>query len=286
MTEVVQVVRCANCGGGLSGEFCSACGQRARDLQRPFRQLVSQLVEDVFSLDSRLARTVGPLLIRPGLVTREYLAGRRMAYVPPVRAYLIAAFVFFGLFTLFPSRTPVYVFYEDTPEALAARGRGGSQVTFSLPRESRIFPEQYREAAERAVANPRQFASAVYAGIPRAFFVLLPVFAVLLELFYRKQGYYIEHLVFTLYYHAFLFTMFSVVFLVSRTAAWVPGWITAPIGFAVLGWSFAYLPIALRRVYGGSRGMTALKVVGLSTLYGPAMIVGFGVLTLIAISRF
>ena len=86
--------RCANCGARLDGAYCSQCGQEAVDLHRPFRKLLSEVIDDALSLDTRLARTIRPLLFRPGVVTRDYLAGRRVAHVPPLRTYLISALVF------------------------------------------------------------------------------------------------------------------------------------------------------------------------------------------------
>ena len=43
--------------------------------------------------------------------------------------------------------------------------------------------------------------------------------------------------------------------------------VTLPLRLAVLAWIAAYLPLALRRVYGGSRTRTGLKTVGLGVLY-------------------
>jgi len=88
-----------------------------------------------------------------------------------------------------------------------------------------------------------------------------------LALFYWRQGFYIDHLVFSLYYHAFVFVVFSLMFLVSRTSPWLPGIARAAIGFVLLGWLVAYLPIALRRVYGGSKWMTSFKLAGLGVTY-------------------
>jgi hypothetical protein len=249
--------------------------------------LLSQVVEDVFSLDTRLVRTLGPLIARPGKVTREYLAGRRVSYVPPLKAYLIAAFVFFGLFTLFPTDMKVSVFYQGSPEEDAARQESDNgQLSLSLPQESKLFGEHYRRAADRAIANPKLFASAIYGNVPRAFFVFLPLFALLLELFYRKQGYYVDHVVFSLYYHAFVFLTFSLFFLVGLTRSWLPVAVTFPVRFALIAWPFGYLPIALRRVYGGSRTMTGFKLVGLALLYLPLLFFGFLVLTALALAVF
>jgi len=266
-------VTCANCGEILAGRFCANCGQAARDLHRPFQSLFADLVGDVLSVDTRFARTLRPLLFRPGHVSKEYLAGRRVAHVPPLRAYLIAALVFFGLFTVFPTRSPpVYVYTSGSVEAgeLAKSSTRGSRVTIELPKRVWFGDRRFQEVSARARADPEAFARLSYRNVPRAFFLFLPIFAVMLELFYRKQGYYIDHLVFALYYHAFVFLTFATLFLLGR-AAWLPDLLASPLRWALLLWLIAYLPIALRRVYGGSWTKTAFKVISLGVLY----LVGF-----------
>ena len=59
---------------------------------------------------------------------------------------------------------------------------------------------------------------------------------------------------FSLYYHAFVFMVFSALFVVSHTSGVLPGMVRAAIGFALLGWLVAYLPIALRPGTGWRRG--------------------------------
>lgn len=61
---------CATCGDVLAGEYCSRCGQRALDLHRPFSSLVSDAVGDILNLDTRLVRTLRPLMLTPGAVAR------------------------------------------------------------------------------------------------------------------------------------------------------------------------------------------------------------------------
>jgi hypothetical protein len=256
---------CANCGDALAGEYCSRCGQRALDLHRPFSALVSDAVGDLLNLDTRLIRTLRPLMARPGAVAKSYIAGRRASHVPPLKSYLIAALIFFSLFTVFPSDAPVSVVVQGSPEEAAAKGRGG--VSFSLPARIGYFDQWYQAARTRAMKDPQRFASIYYANIPRAFFVFLPLFALFLELLYRKQGYVVDHLVFALYYHAFVFLEFSLIFLAGHLSAFVPTPVRWIIGLSLWGWLFAYLPMALRRVYGGSRLMTGMKLVTLGLLY-------------------
>lgn len=271
--------RCANCARLLDGPYCSACGQKVVEIHRPLRELIAQAIEETFSVDARLVRTLRPLLFKPGLVTREYLSGQRVVHVPPLKTYLISALVFFGLFTAFPSRAQIDVFTTDEQ-----RPSGGSRMQFQLPAHVAINDAKYQQLLARAKANPEGFASAVGGAIPRAFFLFLPIFAGLLELFYRRAGYYVDHLVFSLYYHAFVFVVFSALFLVSRSEPGLPGGVRAAIGFALLGWLVAYLPIALRRVYGGSRWITLFKLLGLGVMYLGVFWVGLMTVLLIGLS--
>ena len=78
--------------------------------------------------------------------------------------------------------------------------------------------------------------------------------------------------------------MFAALFLSSRTAGWLPGTVRASLGVALLGWLFAYLPIALRRVYGGSRLITFFKLGGLGVMYLGVFWVGFMTVLLIGLS--
>ncbi|MGJ4802738.1 DUF3667 domain-containing protein [Luteimonas sp. SDU82] len=101
---------CANCGTALLGEHCYACGQPVKGLVRHFSSLVGDVLDSVFEWDSRTPRTLWPLLARPGYLTLEYFAGRRIRYVSPFRLFFfIAVLTFFvGKFTLsFGTESPV-----------------------------------------------------------------------------------------------------------------------------------------------------------------------------------
>lgn len=86
---------CLNCGTRLRGQYCGSCGQRSRSRLISIWQLLREAFGDLFELDSRLWRTVVPLLTKPGKLTRDYLEGRRARYMPPFRTYLVLSVIFF-----------------------------------------------------------------------------------------------------------------------------------------------------------------------------------------------
>ncbi|NBU25723.1 MAG: DUF3667 domain-containing protein, partial [Gammaproteobacteria bacterium] len=100
---------CLNCGAGLLGPYCSLCGQKHEPHPPTVGHLLGETIETVTHADSRLWRTIGTLLARPGRLTREWLEGRRVRYLPPFRLYLIASVTCFLLLALLPA--------HDTPEA-------------------------------------------------------------------------------------------------------------------------------------------------------------------------
>ena len=54
-------------------------------------------MHDLAHLDSRVWRTLIALLLRPGRLTNEFVAGRRTLYLPPFRLYLVLSLIFFLL---------------------------------------------------------------------------------------------------------------------------------------------------------------------------------------------
>lgn len=106
---------CLNCGASLRGQYCGQCGQRAGARRISFWELVRDAFGDLFELDSRLWRTLVPLMIRPGLLTHDYLQGRRARYMPPFRMYLVLSLLFF-LVAFFNPRESLGIFFEPADE--------------------------------------------------------------------------------------------------------------------------------------------------------------------------
>ncbi|HEX2189067.1 MAG TPA: DUF3667 domain-containing protein [Longimicrobiaceae bacterium] len=79
---------CASCGASLAGEYCHACGQRARRGRFTVRGIFAHLVTDAFDLNRGLLFTAVALTVRPGAAIRDYVDGATARYTNPVK-YLV-----------------------------------------------------------------------------------------------------------------------------------------------------------------------------------------------------
>src|SRR6266849_10482907 len=86
---------CENCGAQLTGRYCAQCGQAAVDYRRSFRHVIADVLDSFLNWDSKFFATLGLLITRPWRLTNEFLAGRRVRYVHPLRLYLLASILFF-----------------------------------------------------------------------------------------------------------------------------------------------------------------------------------------------
>lgn len=91
----METASCLNCGTPLQGSHCHACGQPVKGLVRPLKNIAYDFLDTVFEYDSRIWRTLVPLYLLPGRITRDYLAGRRMRYVLPFRLFFVLTVVTF-----------------------------------------------------------------------------------------------------------------------------------------------------------------------------------------------
>jgi hypothetical protein len=250
---------CLNCGQPLGGEYCNHCGQRERGREVRVADIAGDALEDLSRLDSRLWRTLVGLLFRPGLVTAEYLAGRRASFVPPLRFYFIVSFLVFLVAAATPPGSGVelgqggiFITFDDDGEdskslneALAdgELGQSLNQQDYDFPPWLARYEESFKVNAAAIEDNPQAFLTLLVQRLPQMMFVLLPLFALLLQLSYLFSPFhYLQHLIFSLHFHSFAFLLYLLQWFVDllRPGSYV-GWIVVAL--------LLYLPLALRRVY-------------------------------------
>ena len=74
---------CANCGAALADRYCGRCGQDSH-VSLSLGHFLHEFVEGLFHVDSKFWRTLRTLLTRPGLLTEQYLGGKRQLVLAAV----------------------------------------------------------------------------------------------------------------------------------------------------------------------------------------------------------
>jgi len=91
---------CANCGADLTGKrYCAECGQPAH-LHHALFNMIEEFVRGLVFFDTRIWRTLGLLIFRPGTLTYNYIHGKRARYISPIALFLLAVFAMFFVFSL------------------------------------------------------------------------------------------------------------------------------------------------------------------------------------------
>ncbi|MFZ6873573.1 DUF3667 domain-containing protein [Undibacterium sp. Di27W] len=94
-----HVHACPNCGATLTGNYCQSCGQPAH-VHRSMAHMFEEFLHGIFHFDHKLWRTLPALILRPGKLTRDYIAGKRHSYVSPLALLLFLIVAMFFVFSL------------------------------------------------------------------------------------------------------------------------------------------------------------------------------------------
>ncbi|HEX8485217.1 DUF3667 domain-containing protein [Sphingomonas sp.] len=90
-----QAELCLNCGTRLLGAHCHACGQSGH-VHRTVGAIGHEIAHGVFHFEGRIWRTLPMLVLRPGQLTRRYIAGERARFVSPLALFLFTVFLMFA----------------------------------------------------------------------------------------------------------------------------------------------------------------------------------------------
>lgn len=268
------VARCRNCAAELLGRYCAECGQAA-DVHVPSTlELVHEALEGLTHSDSRVWRTLLLLWFHPGELTRAFIAGKRVAYLPPFRLYLILSVTFF-LAAAFSHKTVRVVTLDAyDPGAVSHSSMDSSGASCRSHLEFAGHPEWTQRAQRACVQIARdQGASVLNASIaimPKAMFIFLPLIAFLHMLMYwRPRHRYAEHLLFFLHLQAFFFSVLIIYEIIALAAERWPALAGAGnLISSLLLWCLpVYSLFAMRRVFQRGWLNTLLKLGALSAAY-------------------
>lgn len=343
---------CLNCGHTVEERYCGNCGQENIEPRQTFVHLIAHFFEDLTHYEGKFWGTLRYLFFKPAYLTREFLAGKRSTYLPPVRLYIFASFIAFLLPAILPhapvpearneyiasaeqhdstyktKRTdtipgtglkkadslPEHSAESDKSKTFGFVSGRGWQVPGGFTRLSELDSAKKARSGtddpmgiiEYALAKKtvllskyssdiqfEMFTEALKHNFPKALFLYMPLFALVLRLFHRKKNWiYFDHGIFTLHYFSFLLLTFLLFSLVSDITDWVSyllpslsilstlGGILIAAGFV---WAPYYLFRAHHNMYGERRSVSALKSWGILLLNFVLFIAVLAALVLITI---
>ncbi|WP_370088337.1 DUF3667 domain-containing protein [Ekhidna sp.] len=228
---------CKNCCRKLEAEFkfCPTCGQEHKDKVVHFKQFILDFLGDYFTFDSLIIRSVRPLLFHPGFLTNEFIVGRRVRYIPPLRMFIFISIIFF----LVLGSVDQTVAVEKTEEA--------------------EFLDSFF-----SVWFPRLF-----------FLLLPLFALFLYILFRKPGRFYLTHFIFSVHFHAFIFIVLTVMVVlidyIFPSSVFLSQW-SLIITILLLQ---LYLMIALRNVYEQKWLTTFFKLIIINIMYITSVMIIF-----------
>jgi hypothetical protein len=164
------------------------------------------------------------LIFKPGQLTVAYLSGKRQKYMSPIRLYLLFSIVAFALLAFLNSHDGLGVNVEMAPSVEITDDVGeqtveGISPKDGVPFETGLFSSEVDAQIEQtiksaissiqrdiAAGNTEAMKSKFSEPLPTVLFLFLPIVALLFKILYiRSAKYYVEHLIYVVHNHSFLF---------------------------------------------------------------------------------
>lgn len=246
---------CLNCRHVVEQKFCPNCGQENTDSRKTFHHLFIHFFEDLTHYENAFWKTIRNLLFKPSTLTKEYLSGKRLSYLAPVRLYIFISFITFLLIALFPSNITEDLTKNDQEitsnfekelkkekgnwkEKSYLKSKTVDKSYFHLKTMKEIdsiqkygkeseklntttywFYEKAVHVTEKYTKREiiEKFIESFFHNLPKILFIVMPFFAFFLWLFHnKKRWYYFDHGIFTLHYFSFLLLIFLIMFIIDR----------------------------------------------------------------------
>lgn len=281
---------CLNCGAEVKDTYCPKCGQPNYEPKESFRHIMTHFLTDYLHLDEKFFSSLKFLFLKPGFLTNEYNAGRRTKYVHPFRLYIFITIVFFIVQSLDHRGVKISNKVNDKNdttvmvEPMQVNPEGGSEVQLdnewytsedstveqytsrqaALPENKRdnfieaYFNKKSIVAREKKFNISEKIMHNFNQNIPKMMFLMLPLFALILFLFFRKSKlFYVEHFYHSVFLHSF-FYLYRLIFLIPTIL--LPDTWRGSINFVMLLGLAFYLYKSLRNVYDENAILTIVKM--------------------------
>lgn len=296
--------RCKNCELEFSSEFryCPRCGQK-KISKLTLSELFNNFISNYLAVDGRFLKSIGPLMVRPGFLSTQFVLGKRETYLHPVRMYMFISIVFFFVFSFFIRDSETKIHFGDNEIASQLESDTSihlDELGDSLDLEPRVIgliqnsvrvdsliqagaddKEIYEAMGMKEDAGfftrkvykqllklykeggAREVYQQFFDSIPVAMFFLLPVFALILFLFHSRRGSYAHHLVFSYYYFSFVFVILGILYSAYWWFNGLPSILDWLLGLAPV----IYLAIGMKRFYDQPWKWTILKELGILFIF-------------------
>ena len=270
--DVLEAAACLNCGRPLAGPYCASCGQKRQGTDLTLRQFLYETTHELTNWDGKIPSTLRTLFFRPGVLTADFLAGRRARWLSPLRLYLICSLAFFvskPIAEVISKRS-----FRDIAKITITNPDGSTTLTpedldeleAGLP--ARIFG---RDRLLRA-ASTGELNREANAVLPKAMFILLPAFALLTRLAWRRRlPRYPAHLYLALHVHAAWFGALTV--LAFMGALFTSTVVVGLVATAFLAYVVWYGVLSVQRLFAESWAKTLAKAAAVSVAYAMCLFV-------------
>ncbi len=249
---------CTSCGAKLKGDYCRKCGEKKIVPERDFRlaKFLHQTLWHFIHFDSKLLRTGGLLFSKPGFLTAEWTAGRRVAYMKPLQLFVVAGVLFYFFL---PTTTAYFTSDRDLCNGYQARNFVLNTFHYDCGKafaaKALLLQVDAETLSSRITAEASQKSKTWL-------FLIIPFWGAMIYLFFKRNlPWLVPHLIFAL--HGLTFYILLDLSLHAFFSIW---------GFANLGKYILllllpifsiYQGLAVRRFYGSSWPITILKTAGI-----------------------
>lgn len=266
---------CLNCEQGLadSDKFCPNCGQDTKLVRIPFKDVIIDWLAANFNFDTKLWNSLKMMVLKPGQISVDYNNGKRERYVLPLKFFLFVSLIYFL------AQAPLI---NSTKKDLLPVRFSDSITFLDLTFRNVSDFEKFQDATDQQLDSMagkklsplkhfmlRRFsklylidkASFIQSTAKTSLFFLMPGFALILMLFYRKhKKYFIETLIFSVHFHSAIFLLLTLLDLAEYIYSKTPS-ITVPA-------TMLYLFFSLKNFYLESTRKTIAKTLLLVVAHG------------------